>query len=92
MVLTMLGAANRDPAAFDDPDTFDVGRADNMHVALGHGIHYCLGAPLARRETRIAFEELIEMAPHFKVLTSDDELDYPPTGMLRSPRSLVVQA
>jgi len=92
MVLTMLGAANRDPAAFDAPDHFDVGREDNMHVALGHGIHYCLGAPLARRETRIAFEELIDMAPQFKVLTADDELDYPPTGTLRSPRSLVVQA
>jgi cytochrome P450 len=91
-VLTMLGAANRDPDAFTDPDVYDVTREDNMHVAFGHGIHYCLGAPLARRETRIAFEELLDMVPRFKVLTPDDELDYPPTGLLRSPRSLVVQA
>jgi hypothetical protein len=47
---------------------------------------------LARRETRIAFEELFDMAPRFKVLTDDADLDYPPSGMLRSPRSLVVQA
>jgi cytochrome P450 len=90
-VLTMLGAANRDPDAFVDPDTFDVGREENMHVALGHGIHYCLGAPLARRETRIAFEELLQMVPRFKVLTRDEDLRYPPTLMLRSPLSLVVQ-
>lgn len=91
-VLTMLGAANRDPDAFVDPDVYDVGREDNMHVSFGHGIHYCLGAPLARRETRIAFEELLDMAPRFRVLTRDDDLEYPPSGMLRSPRSLVVQA
>ncbi len=91
-VLTMLGAANRDPDAFDHADVYDVERDENLHVAFGHGIHYCLGAPLARRETRIAFEELLQMAPHFKVLTPDDELDYPPMGLLRSPRSLVVQA
>jgi len=83
-VLTMLGAANRDPEAFVDPDTFDVGREENMHVAFGHGIHYCLGAPLARRETRVAFEELLQMVPRFKVLTRDEDLRYPPTLMLLS--------
>jgi cytochrome P450 len=90
-VLTMLGAANRDPEAFVDPDVFDVGRTDNLHIAFGHGIHYCLGAPLARRETRIAFEELLQMAPRIEVLTPDEDLEYPPMGLLRSPRSLVVQ-
>ncbi len=91
-VLTMLAAANRDPDAFDHADVYDVERDENLHVAFGHGIHYCLGAPLARRETRVAFEELLQMAPQFKILTPDDELDYPPIGLLRSPRSLVVQA
>jgi cytochrome P450 len=91
-VLTMLAAANRDPDVFDHADQYDVTREENMHVAFGHGIHYCLGAPLARRETRVAFEELLQIAPEFEVLTPDDELDYPPTGMLRSPRSVVVQA
>ena len=91
MILTMLAAANRDPAAFRDPDTYDVGRTDNLHVSFGHGIHYCLGAPLARRETRIAFEELLQLVPRFEVLTPDDELDYPRSLFLRSPRALVIQ-
>ena len=90
-VLTMLAAANRDPAAFDDADAYDVERTDNVHVSFGHGIHFCLGAPLARRETRVAFEELLEIAPRFDILTPDDELEYPQILMLRSPRSLVIQ-
>ena len=90
-VFTMLAAANRDPEAFADPDTYDVRRQDNMHVSFGHGIHYCLGAPLARRETKIAFEELLGMVPRFEVVTPDDELEYPQMLLLRSPRSLVIR-
>ena len=90
-VLTMLAAANRDPDAFVDADAYDVGRSDNLHVSFGHGIHYCLGAPLARRETRVAFEELLDIVPRFEVVTPDDELEYPPMLLLRSPRSLVIQ-
>ena len=91
-ILTMLAAANRDPEAYERADEYDVGREENMHVSFGHGIHYCLGAPLARRETRIAFEELFEIVPRFKLLTTDDELEYPAMGFLRSPKSLVIQA
>ena len=50
-VFAFMNAANRDPAAFDDPD-FDVGRAPNPHMTFGHGIHFCLGAPLAQLEWR----------------------------------------
>lgn len=59
----LLGAANRDPAAFGEPDALDVGRAPNPHVGFGGGIHFCLGAPLARLELRIAFARLIARFP-----------------------------
>ena len=58
-VLCLLGAANRDPAAFPNPDVLDIGRAERNHVAFSRGIHYCLGAPLARLEGRIAFTALL---------------------------------
>jgi cytochrome P450 len=59
LVLTMIGSANRDPAQFSAPDHFDVGRSPNPHVAFGHGIHFCVGAPLARLEARVALGELL---------------------------------
>lgn len=89
-VFTMLAAANRDPDVFVDADRYDVCRTDNQHVSFGHGIHYCLGAPLARMEARVAFDELLAVAPNFEVLTADEDLEYPPMLMLRSPKSLVI--
>jgi cytochrome P450/uncharacterized OsmC-like protein len=58
-VLVSLGSANRDPGRFPAPDVLDIGRSDGPNLGFGHGIHYCLGAPLARLEARIAFEELL---------------------------------
>jgi pimeloyl-[acyl-carrier protein] synthase len=62
-VLPLLGAANRDPAQFPEPDKLDLARSPNAHVAFGRGIHFCLGAPLARAEGQIAIGALVQRFP-----------------------------
>ena len=66
-VLTLVGAANRDGRKFPDPDLFDIGRGAADHMSFGGGIHFCVGAELARIEARIAFEHLATALPHMKV-------------------------
>lgn len=66
-VLLLTGAANRDERAYDDPDRFDIDRAAQLSVGLGHGIHSCLGAALARLESRVAFEGIADRWPDYRV-------------------------
>jgi cytochrome P450 len=82
-----LGAGNRDPEQFADPDRVDITRPDNKHLGFGGGIHFCLGGPLARLEARIAIAELVRRFPDMQML---EEPSYRPTLALRGLASLRV--
>jgi cytochrome P450 len=69
-LITVLAAANRDPARFPDPDHLDLTRSDNRHVAFGWASHYCLGAPLTRLAGQIAFATLLGRLPEMQLMTT----------------------
>jgi cytochrome P450 len=83
------GAANRDERQFADPDTFVLDRPELQHLGFGHGVHFCMGAHLARLEARIAFEELLGRAPGYR-LTATDPLAVKPGWSIRGYREVPV--
>jgi cytochrome P450 len=88
LVLVGIGAANHDPAVFAEPERFDVGRNPNPHIAFGFGVHFCLGALLARLEAEIAVRALLERFPNLAL--EDEAPQYRPNPVLRGLKSLQV--
>lgn len=88
-VSVLLGAANRDPARFPDPDRFDITRKDNDHLAFSLGPHYCLGASLARAEAQIAIAALVARTSNLRL--ADVEIRYQVAGRFRAPAALPIE-
>jgi cytochrome P450 len=88
-VLGFIAAANRDPEAFDEPDRFDIGRQPNPHMSFGHGIHYCLGGPLARVELQVVFRSLLDRYPNLRM--PPQPLEYEKLLSMRKLKALVVE-
>ena len=89
MVMPFIGAADRDPAQFPDPDRLDLSRSDNRHIAFGWGIHFCLGAPLARVEGQIALDALVRRLPGLELVNHEPE--YRQSLTLRGLKTLPVK-
>jgi cytochrome P450 len=85
----MIGAANYDSSKFDDAHVFDVEREDVGHVSFGHGIHFCIGAPLARLEARIALRALLERLSRIEILEPGPV--YPELFAVRKPLHLWIR-
>lgn len=73
-LVAWIGSANRDERKFRDPDKFDIERKSNPHIAFGHGIHLCLGAPLARLEAKVALQLLAEKYSGVQLKVQEEEL------------------
>lgn len=90
LVLASLASGNRDAAFVDDPDVLNIRRDIVSHLAFGHGVHHCLGAPLARMEMRIAFPALLRRFPALACAEPFDEIEFKPFHFIYGLRSLAV--
>ncbi|MGD2078274.1 MAG: cytochrome P450 [Chloroflexota bacterium] len=89
-IIVVLGAANRDPGQFGEADQLDITRQNNKHLGFGYGIHYCLGAPLARLEGKIAINTLLQRLPDLRLATPVSALRYRSSPVVRGLESLPV--
>jgi cytochrome P450 len=90
VVVAMLSSANRDEAVFPDPDRLDIARTPNRHLGFGLGIHFCLGAPLARMEGRIAFSKLLARFPNLRLALPRDKIRWRASPVFRGLESLSI--
>ncbi|MGC5411025.1 cytochrome P450, partial [Streptomyces sp. DT225] len=90
-VLVSLAGSDRDPARYPEPERFDIRRDPRGHLAFGHGIHFCLGAPLARMEGRIAIRALLERCPGLAADPEAAPFDWLPGTLIRGVRRLPVR-
>lgn len=90
MVFGVIGSANRDESAFENPDTLDLARVPNRHLSFGQGIHFCLGAPLARMEAQIAIGTLLSRAPGLRLKVPPATLRWRPSMVMRGLDALPV--
>ena len=90
-IVALLGAANADPARFPDPAKLDFSRSPNPHLSFGSGIHFCLGAQLARVEAQVGFERLFTRYPRLALAVADSDLRYSGNPLLRALVALPVR-
>lgn len=90
-LFSAISSANRDPARFPCPDRLDLGRETSGHVAFGHGVHYCLGAPLARMEAEVALGALLARFPRISLAVAPPELRWRPVSLMNGLESLPVR-
>ncbi|MFZ7759319.1 cytochrome P450 family protein [Bacillus thuringiensis] len=88
MVVIALASANRDETVFENPEVFDITRENNRHIAFGHGSHFCLGAPLARLEAKIAITTLFNRMPELKIKGNREEIKWQGNYLMRSLEEL----
>ncbi|MGH1283817.1 cytochrome P450 family protein [Bacillus toyonensis] len=88
MVIIALASANRDETVFENPETFDITRENNRHIAFGHGSHFCLGAPLARLEAKIAITTLFKRMPELQIKGDREDIKWQGNYLMRSLEEL----
>ena len=90
-VVSLLGAGNRDPEVFENPDTIDFARQDAKHLTFGIGSHFCIGSHLARLELRLALRSLAAVLPKLELVEDPAQIEWLPNYLLPAPRQVLVR-